>query len=158
MNRQHGRLGHRVEKKKIYVTEADGSVLFKYVIDPLKLTCQCSRKAGSRICYHLKYYLVEVMGVPEAVFPVLHVPRVKDKIVGMSSSELTDYCSKFLTDEDEDHCSICFLAYIKAGTDTPNLYQCPVCSELFHQECYTRWHCGGVNSCPRCKYIKSLPV
>lgn len=151
-------MGHRTKGSKIYVTEANGDILFSYIINPLQLWCQChgtSREREQMICTHLEYYL-SVQGVPKSYFPVLSVPRVRVKIKGMNFDQIIDYCHQFLMNEEVGHCVICHEIY-----GSQPLHQCPQCRELLHSSCHNRWQSTGTKcqpkACPRCKYIKDLP-
>lgn len=156
MNRKpHGKLSHRIKNKKIYVTEADGSIMYNYIINPIKLECQCMNglafKPGKPVCQHLEYYLCLIMKIPDCYLPVLSVPRVRSKI--SLDVDLKKFCYEFLTNELVEHCIICHEAYWDQ-TDKIDLYQCPKCFELFHQKCHHRWKSMGVAiGCPKCKYI-----
>lgn len=158
-------LSHVIKKRKLHIIEQHGAIKIMYHINPIKLECQCSSnkyRPGESICRHLKYYLCDQLGLREFYTPVLSVPRVRSKITELWNNhrQLNQFCLKFLTDEEEDHCLICHEAYLVVRHGLlPNpkkaLYQCPKCFELFHDKCYQQWKSNG-GTCPRCKYCHDL--
>jgi hypothetical protein len=158
-----GPLTHRQKKGKIQITEGSGGLTFNYIIDPFQLKCQCSNRPGESICYHLEYYLHNVIGIKPCFFPILSVPRVRSRILDIWKTEpaapvaLNNFCIRFLTDDQHDHCLICHDAYLKShdgkiGDPRTSLYQCPKCFELYHHGCHEKWQQAGEYGCPRCKY------
>lgn len=165
MNRR-GPLTHRQKKGKIHIIEGNGGLTFSYIIDPFQLKCQCGSggyQPGESVCYHLEYYLHNVLGIQPCFFPILSVPRVRSRILDIwkaeptASAALNNFCIRFLTDDQHDHCLICHDVYLKShngkiSDPRTSLYQCPKCFELYHHSCHEKWQQTGEYGCPRCKY------
>jgi len=100
------------------------------------------------------------MGIKKQYIPVLSVPRVRSKlndIWKLGSDSINSYCLRFLTDDVEDQCLICYEPYFKPREliTMTRLHQCLGCFELYHEICHKKWSCNG-EGCARCKYKKTI--
>lgn len=137
---------HTTRKGKILVTEGSTGYKITYRLDPKHMTCQC-RTVHQSLCPHMQYYFKHI-GVHEAYFTLLYIPRIRDWIKeqkGMVSGDsINEHCLEFL--KDDDGCCICMGPFGHPSS----LYYCPQCYEPYHVKCYAKWN----KACPRCKYVR----
>jgi hypothetical protein len=141
------------KRKKTIVREL-GNPNIDHIIDTKKLTCPCS-SGSSRICDHIRFYLINIVSVKPEYVQCFKIPTIKNFIRVnniTSGKEINSFCYDYFHGLTDDYCMICYQSFLKKKDKMPMNQEefkkifctCTKCGNMVHQSCQKKWDKGCV--------------